>query len=363
MIREHCTAFWGDNVQVGAFTVVDIDRDGVCELVLAPQEEYASSHSCLVLRDDGTGVCDITLWGRDIRKDGTFYSYAAKGNARLQQRDAFGYIVEAVDFNQQDKPLAQWHIYPCQGFDLVLESYRYASENGISTSPGYGYYYFEGLAYGEMANDWNQIQQWMSREGVCVEDGDTVYAFDSDAPGCVFYGTLTGEGQQRKFTSIGYYICDDAGEYRAEVFDLDGANPVFTVEPLPDDRGREVETVEEMMAYLGHEPYYDTIGRDVQQIAELLDRFVYRYASHDTAGMQECMAEDAWELSSYPFAGDVSIVSYGTLPDSVISVGESWHTSVELLESGESKNKYHLSVVLAKQPEGWKIHAYSIEKQ
>lgn len=362
-IQEHSTALWGENVQIEAFAVVDVDADGICELILAPKEEYASSRSYLVLRDDEMEIRGYTLLGRDLRKDGTFYSLTARENARMQFQDSFAAIVEFTGFSQQDKPLAQWHTYPCDGFELVLESYRYASETGASTSPGYGYYYFESLAYGEMVNDWNQLQPWMSREGICIEDGNMVYAYDPDAPGCVFYGTLTGEGQQRKFTAIGYYICDAAEEYRAEVFDLDGAEPVFTVDPPPDDRGREVETPAEMMTYLGHEPYYDTVNRDVQQIAELLDRFVSRYSEHDTKGMREYMAEDGWELSSYPFTGAVSIVSYGILPETAVAVGESWHTSVELLETGGSHSVYHMAVVLAKQADGWKIHSYSLEKQ
>lgn len=363
-VEEYCTALWGDAVEANAFTLVDMDADGVCELVFAPKDAEGMTLGYLVFRVAGTKICGYTLRGRDLRKDGTFYSYDLKGDSRIYIQDEASYVsIQSADFMQQDKPLAQWHTYPCEGFELVLESYRYASETGASTSPGYGYYYFESLAYGEMANDWSQIQYWMSREGVCIEDGNMVYAYDPDAPGCVFYGTLTGEGQQRKFSSMGYYICDEAGEYRAEVFDLDQPNPAFTVDPPTDDRGREVASAKEMMEYLGHTPYYDTVNRDVQQIAELLDSFVYRYVTHDTAGMQEYMAEDAWELSSYPFAGEISIVSYGTLPDSAVPVGESWHTSVELLEYGESKSGYHLAVVLTKQTDGWKIHSYSIEKQ
>ena len=363
-VEEYCTALWGDAVEANAFTLVDMDADGVCELVFAPMGAEGVTLGYLVFRVVGTKICGYTLSGRDLRKDGTFYSYDLKGDSRIYIQDEASYVsIQSADFTQEDKPLAQWYTYPCEGFDLVLESYCYASETGASTSPGYGYTYFKALAYGEMENDWNQIQYWMSREGVCIEEGNTVYAYDPDAPGCVFYGALTGEGQQRKFTSTGYYICDDTGEYRAEVFDLDGADPVFTVDPPPDDRGREVETPAEMMAYLGHEPYYDSIGRDIQQIAELLDGFVSRYSEHDTKGMGEYMAEDARELSSYPFTGEVSIVSYGILPETAVAVGESWHTGVELLESGETKTKYHLSVVLAKQPEGWKIHAYSLEKQ
>ena len=362
-VEEHCTALWGENTAVTAFTLTDMDDDGVNELIFVVEDADGVQGGYLVLRQEENMICAYTLWGRDLRKDGSVYSYTAKSNVRLKFENMRARHIALLEFNQQDKPLAQWHAYPCTGLDLVLESYRYASETGASTSPGYGYTYFEALAYGEMANDWNQLQYWMSREGICVEDGNMVYAYDPDAPGCVFYGTLTGEGQQRKFTAIGYYICDAAGEYRAEVFNLDSADPVFTVDPPTDDRGREVETAEEMMVYLGHEPYYDSVGRDVQQIAELLDGFVSRYSEHDTEGMREYMAETAGDLSSYPFTGKVSILTYGVLPGTPVNVGESWHTSVELVESGDTKAYYHLSVVLAKEPEGWKIHAYSLEKQ
>lgn len=362
-VQEYCVALWGEDAVVNAFTLTDMDRNGVCELVFSVRNADGGISGYLVLQSEETSICGYTLRGRDLRKDGTFYSYTAKGDSRLRFQDTSAYIVEATDFSMQDKPLAQWHVYPCQTPALVMESYRYASETGISTSPGYGYYYFRSLAYGGMENNWNSIQYWMSREGVCIEDRDMVYAFDPDAPGCVFYGTLTGEGDERKFTSIGYYICEEEAEYRAEVFDLDQPRPVYTVDPPADDRGREVETPEEMMDYLGHAPYYDDINRDVQQIAERLDGFVHRYSAHDVDGMLEYMAEDAGELSSYPFGGKVSILSYGILPDAVVPVGGKWVTTVELLEAGEPGATYHLDVILIKQNDGWKIQSYSIEKQ
>lgn len=362
-VQEYCVSLWGENAVANTFTLADVDRNGVCELIFSVQDADGVLLGYLLVRQDGAAICGHTIRGRDLRKDGTFYSYTAKEDSRLRFQDEMSFFVESAEFSQQDKPMAQWHVYPCQGSALVLESYRYASETGFSTNPGNSYYYFELLARGTMANDWNMIQPMLSREGVCLEEKDMVYAYDPDAPGCVFYGVLTGEEEQRKFTSIGYYICDETGEYRAEVFDLDGENPVFTVDPPPDDRGREVETPEEMIDYLGHKPYYDEVSRDVQQIAELLDRFVHRYAEHDTKGMRECMADPDGELSSYPFAGEVSILTYGILPGEMVNVGESWHTSVELLEAGSPNSCYHLAVALVKQADGWKIHSYGLEKQ
>ena len=362
-IQEYCTAMWDEGVQPKAFAVVDMDRDGVCELVLAPENADGSHYSYLMLSDDGTGICAYTLWGRDIRKDGTFYSFSAKENARLKPRDTIGYTVEPVYFRQQDRPLAQWHIYPCDGFDAVLQSYCYASETGISTYPGNPYVYFEQLSCNEMDNDWNRIQQWLSWEGVCVVNKDMFYAYDPDAPGCVFYGTVTGEGEVRKISSMGYYVCDETGEKRAEVWDLDQPEPVYTVDAPPNDRGREVETAEEMLAYLDLTPFYGEILRDAQKIAELLEWFVHRYSEHDVKGMTEYMAEDVGTLISYPFTGQVSIVTYGVLPDTSMAVGETWPTTLELLESGTLRANYHLDVILVKEADGWKIQSYSIEKQ
>ena len=353
---------WAD-ATANAYTLADVDRDGVCELIFSVQNSDGVLLGYLLVRQDGEAICGYTIRGRDLRKDGTFYSNTAEGDSRLRFQDELSFFVESTDFSQQNKPLAQWHVYPCQGFDLVLESYRYGTETGTGTSPGYGYNYFKSLAYGDMENDWNSIQYWLSREGVCLEEKNMVYAYDPDAPGCVFYGMLTGEEEQRKFTTIGYYICDETGEYRAEVFDLDRETPVFTVDPLPDDRGREVETPDEMIDYLGHKPYYDEVSRDVQQIAELLDGFVACYSVHDTKGMEAYMASGAAPMSSYPFTGKVSILSYGILPDAAMQTGESWHTSVELLEAGEPGAFYHLAVALVKQTEGWKIQSYGLEKQ
>ena len=352
---------WGD-ATANAFTLADMDRDGVCELIFSVQDADGVLLGYLVVRPDGAGIYGYTLRGRDLRKDGTYYSYTAKENSRLRFQDEISFFVESADFNQQDKPLAQWHVYPCQYPQLVLETYRYASETGFSTHPGVVLYSYFGTLLSKEA-DWSSVQPWLAEQSVYVEEKGSFYAFDPDAPGCLMYGTLIGTGEQKKLTALGYYICDETGEYRAEAFDLETSNPIYTVDPSPNDRGREVGSVEAMQDYFGVDFYGSDVSQDVQQIAELLDKFVYRYSVHDTKGMGECMAEDAWELSSYPFTGEVSILSYGIFPDAAVNVGESWHTSVELLESGDTKTYYHLSVALAKQPDGWKIHSYSLEEQ
>lgn len=359
--QEYCMEIWGD-ATANAFTLADMDRDGVCELIFSVQDADGVLLGYLVVRPDGAGIYGYTLRGRDLRKDGTYYSYTAKENSRLRFQDELSFFVESADFNQQDKPLAQWHVYPCQYPQLVLETYRYASETGFSTHPGVILYSYFGTLVSKEA-DWSSVQPWLAEQSVYIEEKGSFYAFDPDAPGCLMYGTLIGTGEQQKLTALGYYICDETGEYRAEAFDLETSNPIYTVDPPPNDRGREVGSAEAMQDYFGVDFYGSAVSQDVQQIAELLDKFVYRYSVHDTKGMGECMAEDAWELSSYPFTGEVSILSYGILPDAAVNVGESWHTSVELLESGDTKTYYHLSVALAKQPDGWKIHSYSLEEQ
>ena len=359
--QEYCMEIWGD-ATANAFTLADMDRDGVCELIFSVQDADGVLLGYLVVRPDGAGIYGYTLRGRDLRKDGTYYSYTAKENSRLRFQDAISFFVESADFNQQDKPLVQWHVYPCQYPQLVLETYRYASETGFSTHPGVVLYSYFGTLLSKEA-DWSSVQPWLAEQSVYIEEKGSFYAFDPDAPGCLMYGTLIGTGEQQKLTALGYYICDETGEYRAEAFDLETSNPIYTVDPPPNDRGREVGSAEAMQDYFGVDFYGSDVSQDVQQIAELLDRFVERYSEHDTKGMREYMAEDAWELSSYPFTGEVSILSYGILPDAAVNVGESWHTSVELLESGDTKTYYHLSVALAKQPDGWKIHSYSLEEQ
>ena len=363
-VAEFCTARWGEDAAANAFALADMDRDGICELVFSVRDAEGGSCGYLVLRQDGGVICGYTLRSSDLydlTKDGTFYCSYINGEARLYFQGKDGYSIETGDFSMQDKPLAQWHIYPCQTSALVLESYRYASETGFSTYPGNPYYYFRTLIYREA--DWNNVQPWLSHDGVYREQGDTFYAFDPDTPGCGLYGTLTGEGDQKTVTSAGYYICGEDREYRAEVFDLDQPEPIYTIDPPADDRGREVDTPEAILAYLGHAPYYDDINRDAQSIAELLDRFVYLYTVHDTEGMKEYMADTAGDFSSYPFAGSISILSFGILPDTAVSIGETWATTVELLESGEPGVTYHLDVILIKQNDGWKIRSYALEKQ
>lgn len=357
------------SISAAKFTLADMDADGSRELILWLSQD-GKTYGFLFLRVyDGNAVRGWRLPGgqlHDLKKDGTFLWTGSNLNA-TEARIRFaedGYLSIAPEaFTQQEKPLAQWHVYPCQAPSMVLLSYRHASDTGISTYPGNPYFDFELLARGTMPNDWNTIQPTLSRAGGFTEEKDMFYVFDPDAPGCVLYGTLTGEEDQRKVTSIGYYVCDETGEKRAEVFDLDKPNPIYTVDPPADDRGRVVESADEMMAYFGYTVYYDDIPRDAQSIAQLLDGFVSRYAEHDVAGMQEYMAAAAGELSSYPFTGQVSILTFGILPDTVMNIGDKWTTTVELLEAGSLKSNYHLDVILVKQTDGWKIQSYSIEKQ
>lgn len=360
-VEEYCAAIWGEDATVKAFTLADLDDDGVNELVFSTMDADGGTGGYMVLRQEEESICAYTLWGRDLRKDGTLYSYTAKSDARLRYENMRVRYNVSTELGQQDKPLAQWHVYPCQAPSLVLESYRYASETGFSTHPGSPYYYLGTLLSGEA--EWSAVQPWLAQQSVYVEEKGTFFAFDPDAPGCLMYGTLIGTGEQKKLTALGYYICDETGEYRAEAFDLDTSQPVYTVDPPPDDRGRVVDSVEAMQDYLGVDFYGSEISRDVQQIVELLDYFVHRYTDRDTEGMQEYMADPAEDLSVYPFTGEVSILSYGVLPDAAVNIGESWHTSVELLESGDPGSRYCLTAVLVKQTDGWKIHSCSLEKQ
>lgn len=362
-VEECCAALWGDGVKPEAFTLVDMDDDGVCELVFSPLDGEGKRLGYLVLRQDGTKICRYTVSGRDLRKDGTFYSYVLKGDSRIYIQDEASFVsIQSAEFTQQDKPLAAWHTYPCQLPTLVLESYRYASETGFSTYPGEILCaYFGTLLSGDA--DWNSVQPWLEQQSVYVEEAGTFYAFDPDAPGCLMYGTLIGTGEQRRLTALGYYICSEEAEYRAEAFDLETDKPVYTVDPPPNDRGREVGSAEAMLDHLGIDLYGSETPRDAQGIAELLDRFVNRYAEHDMTGMQEYMAATAGDLSSYPFTGQVSILTFGILPDTAMDIGEKWATTVELLESGTDRANYHLDVILVKEADGWKIQSYSIDKQ
>ena len=251
-LEEYCAGLWG-SVTLDCFAVVDMDQDGIGEVVVSGQTAETETRVHLVLRQDGKYVCGYVFRPgelMELKKDGTFFR--RDRDHRVYFNDEESYLIAKAQ-EQIEKPLAQWHAYPCVRPDMVLRSYECAG-TGQSRMPSTTYYTFEGLAMGTTANDWTRLKEDLPRMGlVCLEDEGTVSVFDPDAPGTCLYGTLTNEKGLVQLAEVGYYICTEEKEYAAEIRDLLSGEPECWVDahlPALGSMGRQVFTMEELLSYL-----------------------------------------------------------------------------------------------------------------
>ena len=252
-LEEYCTGLWG-SVMVDCFAVVDMDQDGICEVIVSVQTAEAETRVHLVLRQDGKYVCGYPFRAgemTELKKDGSFFS--GDREHRLVFNDQSSWITLEVLGIQQDQPMAQWHSLPCVRPEVILEYYKYAG-TGQSRMPSTTYYTFESLAKGTADNDWTRLKEDLTRMGmVCLEDEGTISVFDPDAPGTCLYGTLTNENGLVQLADVGYYICTEEKEYAAEVRQLLSGAPEYWEDahlPALGSMGRRVFTPEELLAYL-----------------------------------------------------------------------------------------------------------------
>lgn len=259
-IERYCemqTAAIGRTVTVPYFTMADMDRDGINELILWVSIEGDGLEDYLILRYDSH---DNEEGGRvyafmepqqkitGLKKDGAFYS-RSEGGGRIRESGS-GRHIEDRDYT--DKAAADWHVWPCVRPELVAQSYEYAG-TAQTRLPGNGYYIFEGLAKGTTDNDWNRLKEDLTVMGmICLEDEGTVSVFDPDAPGTCLYGTLTNANGTVQLADVGYYICTEEKEYAAEIRELLSGNPEYWISahlPALGQMGRRVFTTEELMDY------------------------------------------------------------------------------------------------------------------
>lgn len=364
-LDEYC-ADTMDDVGLDAFAVADLDADGICEIVVSKQTAEGKEAGYLVLRQEGEKIRGYSfLPGElmDLKKDGTFFrrdrncrlAFEGEGSCRL---------VEAED--QDEKPAAQWFAYPCVRPDLLLRSYGYVTGTGWTLMPGAAYYEFARLILEQRANDWEHRDPYFQK--TMEIDDDMVYIFDPDAPGTVFYGTLTEENGFSQFSSAGCYICARDREYQAEVRNLLSEEPEYWADihqPILGTMGRRVSTAEELMAYFGFDPMPDeAVMRERNAIKTLTDAFTEAYLTGDTGVLEGYLTEGfRSRVEGLPNRDklEVGTLAYGILPDRVMAVGETCTLSADLRLAGEN-GSYWFNLELLKQEDGWKVQSYRLQE-
>lgn len=365
LLEEYCAALWGD-VNADGFAVVDMDGDGVCEVVISVQTADRTESGHLVLRMEGEGIRAYPFRRGelyDLKKDGSFGSakggpgqdsfrlrFEGDGRCQMMRTEVAEGVIEVM-----------WHTYPCQRPELLLQSYEYVTGTGRSRLPGGPYYSFEGLVLGSMGNDWSLQKEYLIRQGmICVEDEGTLSVFDPDAPGTVFYGTLTNENGWLQLAELGFYICTEEKEYVAEVRELLTGEPEYVVDahlPALGSMGRRVFTPEELVAYFGITQYSDAVISERHAAKAVVENFTIAWIARDEKAMKRYLADDFREDTrrngtEYSPAGTPELMAIRDLPHR----GEECYVTAEFRET-EQNSCFSVCLDMVKQKDGWKVQS------
>lgn len=356
-LAEYCTQMQEDG-KPDAFAVVDMDSDGICELVISLTNAQDEQAGHMVLRQAGDEICGYPFQAGeilDLKKDGTFFRRDREH--RMIFREETGWSVLEV-LGQQERPPAQWHSYPCRNPELLLRSYEHVTGTGWSIFPGYPYYLFEGLAMERTGNTADVLEHWL-QSAVCVREGNVLYLFDPDAPGTAFYGTLTeGEGFAL-FSQVGYYISAEEREYQGEIRNMLAEEPEYWADVHLAEQP--VSTPEELAAYFGYTPLpAEEVLQENRAIREAVEGFMAAWTTGEPGALEPYLAEsDPGQIPAAP--GDtLELLTYGTLPGRVMAVGETCSLGANLRLAGEGSFWYNMDLV--KQEEGWKVQAFRLQK-
>lgn len=373
-IERYCeeqTGALGRTVSVPCFTLVDMDRDGIRELVLWVSIEGDSLEDYLILRYQTYGNGEEMIYAyleprqklTDLRKDGSFWWREAgpgQGESRLvlDPESDNGMVVSGLSA-EGESPEADWHVWPCVRPELVVQSYEYAG-TGQSRLPGNTYSIFEELALGSTVNDWDLLKEQLTCWGMaCLEDEGTVSIFDPDAPGTCLYGVLTNENGILQLAEVGYSICTEEKECAAEIRNLLSGDPEYWVEVhLPffmGTFGRMVSTPEELVGYFGFTRFSEEAIALRYAAKAVAEAFTMAWITGDETGMKPYLADGFQQDNRrngtrYSPVGIPQIVAVRDLP----THGEECYVTVECRDPGQNEYvRVFLDVV--KQKDGWKI--------
>jgi len=365
-IEKYC-ATWQEGVKLDTFAVVDMDGDDICELVFSLTDEQGGSRGSLVLRQVGQAVRGYSFQPGEIlnlKKDGTFCRRDREYRLLFNDKESWNMWYTEELRNQPEKPLAQWYAYPCQQPDLLLRACEFESGTSWNSFPGIPYSYFESIVQGRATNDLQVFQYW-GVEHTVTED-DKIYIFDPDAPGTVVYGTVTEENGSQRFSELGFYMATGEREYMAEVRNMLSEEPEYWVDahlPALGSMGRQVFSPEELIGYLGFTPMPDQETlQDQQAIWTLATEFVAVCLSGDPRDMEPYLAENAQgRIGIFPKGAVLELLDYDYLPDQ--AMGE-WgrYTIWPSARIVGQEGQFQLHLGLVKQPDGWKVETYRIER-
>lgn len=267
-ITEYCelrSKAAGASVTAPLFTMIDMDRDGIKELIFRISIEGDAREDYLILRwQEGPGNDKDFVYAfmeprqkmADLKKDGSFYwreGGPGQGESRLLPDPDRGtaVVVSSMGVSGEGNgvdPL--WHTWPCVRPEAILESYEYAG-TGKTVFPGIAWYVFEGIVNGSLENSWKLWREEASGWGaVCKEENGEVSVYDPDAPGCRMFGTLDAE---HRLVHIGYYISNEFGEREAKVRYVYSPDRQYIMGSHLEDLdayGREAAGLEELLEYL-----------------------------------------------------------------------------------------------------------------
>lgn len=376
-ITQYCerrSKHLSNEVSIPCFTMADMDRDGINELILWVSIEGDALEDYLILRydpydhDEGGMVYAFMEPQQkitDIGKDGSFFWRAAgpgQGESRMILDPDNGNGIVVSSLGEENDAEAVWHIWPCVRPEVVAESYEYAG-TAKTRLPGNGYYVFEGLAKGTTDNDWSRLKEDLTAMGmICLEDEGTVSVFDPDAPGTCLYGTLTNANGALQLADVGYYICTEEKEYAAEIRNLLSGDPEYWVDahlPALGSMGRRVYTKQKLLDYLNgkelNDVQADEVSREHEQIRTLMNHFLESCIAEDTEGIRACLADGVSVSEIDPIDVELAVISYSNFPSQVIEPGGVWSIDLSLREEENPEANWYLTAMLVKQEEGWRI--------
>lgn len=369
-IAEYCQT-WGEaagiTVDVPKFAVVDMDGDGVNEVVLWLRVNGASDYGTMVLRYQDGEVRGFTFAYRqlyNLRINGIF-DYSGGGDYDGRAKLAFTkfdcYAEDVAVPEEASGEEVWWHCYPCERVDVVLSSYQNAGQNrrGGVTATYHYYSLFSGLVLGRHTNSWELLCTMMEQNGYdwTVSEG-ILTAFFPDVPGCM----LTAyPAENDQVGEVGYYLCTEEQEYEARATGLNTDEPRFFVDDLW-GMGTEVESLAEVDAYF--QDYWEMAGEVENVLAQTTaELFSNAYFAADTQTMQQHLVEDyPKRLETYSGSPDFQVIDIKGIPEEAMQDGDTVTVWVEFRETPEADSYTYLTLEMVRQEGNWMVSAYALEK-
>lgn len=404
-ISEYCETFGAASevtMDVPKFTVVDMDGDGMNEVVLWLRVNGTSDYGTMVLRYQEGTVQGYTFASRqlsELKVDGTFqwsgsasyngtgaltftgteytinqplYRESDKDNVTHYYQDGTEIPLEEyylLDIQQMTKKDVLWHVYPMEQVHGLLESYECADRETESAAVSAYYYYdlFQSLAGGHIGrrdiSSWDALCKYLTEEEYVWSIGEEgcLNVYFPDIPGSWFYAWQAGLNE---IGEMGYYICTEDGEYEVMATGLNTECPQYFVDVDWMGEGTQVASLAEVSDYIAAAT---GISRELEQeqlaVTTCMEQFSSAYFTGDTRRMRELLADSfSGTVEAYGGSQDYVVNREIGSPEAVMQVGDTLTAVVEFKESAESDSYTYLTMELVKQEDDWKVQSYGLEK-